>query len=261
MTGFSADWLDLREAADAAARDRRLLDDAAALVDGKPDPLVVDLGAGTGATFRALRPKLRNPASWLLVDADLDLLQEAERRADGIPHVEVLRFDLAAPAPLPLTDATLVTASAFFDLVGGPFLERLIATAAANRAALYAALTYDGTTSYSVAHDLDAAVLAAFNRHQRGDKGFGPALGPTAPQALAEALSRAGYRVQAAASPWRLGPDDAALVRPLLTGMADAVRQTGDVDAAALDDWLAFRLDKAGDSRMTVGHVDVLARL
>ncbi|WP_075217831.1 class I SAM-dependent methyltransferase [Mongoliimonas terrestris] len=261
MSGFSTAWLDLREPADASARDGRLLADAAALVDAADDALVIDLGSGTGSTLRALQPALKRPASWILVDADMDLLMEAERRAEGLAGVEVMRFDLAAPRPLPLSDATLVTASALFDLVSPAFLDRLVATVAANRSALYAALTYDGTTTWSVTHPLDGEVLAAFNRHQRSDKGFGPALGPAAAQALAEALSRAGYRVQAAASPWRLGPDDAALMRPLIDGMADAVTAEGSLDAASVAEWRTFRLETMAESRVTVGHVDVLARL
>lgn len=264
MSGFSADWLDLREAADRAARDAGLLAEAAAYADGVADALVVDLGCGTGSTLRAMGPALRTPVDWLLVDADLDLLLEAERRAAGAPgagRVEVLRFDLAKPQPLPLADATLVTASALFDLVAGPFLDRLVATLAANRAALYAALTYDGTTEWSEPHAGDAAVLAAFNRHQRSDKGFGPALGPAAPQTLVETLERAGFRVRAAASPWRLGPEDAALTRALVEGMATAVTEDGGVDADLVADWLAFRLQGAETGRVTIGHVDVFARL
>ena len=56
MDDFPISWLDLREGADHAARDPGLLAAAAAIVDAADDPLVVDLGCGTGSTLRALGP-------------------------------------------------------------------------------------------------------------------------------------------------------------------------------------------------------------
>ena len=57
MSGFSTDWLDLREDADRRARDRQLLVRARQWlhrdVPATQAPVVVDLGAGTGSTLRA----------------------------------------------------------------------------------------------------------------------------------------------------------------------------------------------------------------
>lgn len=50
--GFAPQWLALREPADRAARDTALLARAAHLAG--PAPVIVDLGAGTGASVRAL---------------------------------------------------------------------------------------------------------------------------------------------------------------------------------------------------------------
>ncbi|WP_181704261.1 class I SAM-dependent methyltransferase [Chthonobacter albigriseus] len=260
MSGFSATWLDLREAADGRARDTRLLTAAAALVDAADAPLVVDLGTGTGAMARALAQHLQKAPEWLLVDADLAVLAEADARAGSLPgQVSVLRHDLSTPTPLPVSGATLVTASALFDLVSDTFAERLVATLAAGRTALHANLIYDGTTEWHPAHPLDEPVLAAFNRHQRRDKGFGAALGPSAPGALAEKLNRAGFHVSSALSAWRLGPEDEALVRELATGIASAAHEEGHLAKEAVDEWLDFRLQHAGEGRCIVGHVDILA--
>ncbi len=68
------------------------------------------------------------------------------------------------------------------------------------------------------------------------------------------AFSRLGYRVSEGDSPWRLGAADAALVRTLAAGFAGAVRETGRVPAAIIDDWA--RVDRTGS---LVGHVDTLA--
>lgn len=257
MTDFSSAWLDLREPADGQARDPDLLAAAAALLDEADEPLVVDLGCGTGSTLRAIGPRLAREARWRLVDADPALLAEAVRRHGG-PGVETVALSLTPTTLLPFEGATLVTASALFDLVSEAFLARLVATLASRRGSLYAALTYDGTTVWDPVLPLDEPVLEAFNRDQRRDKGFGPALGPTATKALVAILDRAGYWVRIAKSPWRLGPDHRALVEELARGMATVAAQ-GGLDRDAVDDWLADRIAAAEDGRVEIGHDDLLA--
>jgi hypothetical protein len=151
----------------------------------------------------------------------------------------------------------MVTCSALLDLVSRPFVERLVAVAASRRLAIYAALTYDGRTTFEPVHSLDDDVIAAFNHDQRRDKGFGPALGPDAAPVVVEVLDRAGYRVRSADSSWRLGPDNAAMVSELVKGIAGAV--AAELDTAAVDDWLAFRLSRLDDGTVVVGHRDLLA--
>ena len=53
-------------------------------------------------------------------------------------------------------------------------------TIAARALPVYAALTYDGRIDLSPADPLDATIASAVNAHQHTDKGFGPALGPSA---------------------------------------------------------------------------------
>lgn len=79
--GFSANWLQLREPFDAAARDgaaaRLALD--ARLAAWRPPagtPLrVIDLACGTGANLRWLAPRLGGDQQWLVVDHDAALLR------------------------------------------------------------------------------------------------------------------------------------------------------------------------------------------
>jgi len=52
VSGFSAEWLSLREPYDARARNRTVLDAVAAMVAGRTSVAVVDLACGTGATLR-----------------------------------------------------------------------------------------------------------------------------------------------------------------------------------------------------------------
>jgi hypothetical protein len=257
MSGFSLDWLDLREAADHRARDPGLSAEAAKLLDAARDPLVVDLGAGSGSTLRALGPLLTRPVRWRLVDGDAALLAEAVRRAGPDAAVETVLLDLGGLVALPLEGATLVTLSAMTDLVSETFLARLVASAASHRAGLYAALGYDGTMAFAPAHPLDDAVIEAFNRDQQRDKGFGPALGPDGAERLAEIADRAGYKVASMPSPWRLGPADMPLARALLEGIASAAGAA--LEPGAAGDWLAYRLAAAADGTVEVGHRDVLA--
>src|SRR5690349_7398499 len=78
MSGFSPDWLRLREPFDAAARTQSL---AHGFVDAITRPgrpvRIIDLGAGSGANFRVLAPLLCGDQDWLLVDHDALLLTVA----------------------------------------------------------------------------------------------------------------------------------------------------------------------------------------
>lgn len=268
MSGFSIAWLDLREDADKRARDKPLLQQAlhwvgCGDVPAQMEAIVVDLGAGTGATLRALSAPGSQHLLWRLVDHDGALLDEALRRHGKDYRIEDYQADLSITAELPLGGARLVTASALFDLVSEKFVDalvlRLIALRKTWATGLYAALSYDGTTAWTPPHPFDEAVLHAFNLDQRKDKGFGAALGPAAGHYLQKALQRAGFRVQLASSPWRLGPDDSAMVGELINGIAHAVSQGYGLDTAALEQWKDFRLAHVQAGTCTVGHLDLLA--
>ncbi|MEK7259943.1 MAG: hypothetical protein AAB211_09150 [Pseudomonadota bacterium] len=273
MSGFSVAWLDLREGADNAARDKTLAAQALTWLtsgDAGSMPIIVDLGSGTGSTLRALThvgasPARDSPLSlngnfvWRLVDHDPALLNEALRRHGKTHIIEDHEADLLDLTTLPLTGARLVTASALFDLVSLSVVDALTARLVQHQAGLYAALNYDGITHWEPPHPLDGPVLAAFNQDQRRDKGLGLALGPDAADYLQMALSRAGYTVWIADSPWELGPNDATLVRELIPGIASAVADGYGLDRRALQEWQDFRLKHAATGRCVVGHTDVLA--
>lgn len=249
---FDTAWLDLREPADRAARDAELLDAAVRHVGAVERPLIVDLGSGTGSTMRAMDIER---ARWRLIDNDPALLDEAARRAGAM--IETVVADLRDIDRAPLDGARLVTASALVDLVSADWIERLAARLARTGAAFYAALSYDGVMSWQPADADDAAVLDAFNGHQRSDKGFGRALGPDGAARLAEALRRQGFQVRVAPSPWRLeGEDKRALHAELLKGVALAAGEAGLGTAPA---WLQRRLGGLAGSSCDVGHVDLLA--
>ncbi len=247
--GFSADWLALREPADRAARDAALAQKAAAAAG--PAPLIVDLGCGTGSTWRALSPFLPQDARWRFVDNDPALLAIAAAAAGD--RAETVIADLADLDTLPLQRATLVTASALLDLVSADWVAGLVARLGVP---FYAALSYDGRMSWTPDDPRDAAVTAAFNRHQTGDKGLGRALGPDAAGHAARVFEAAGFTVTLADSPWQLGPEMTALQRELCDGIAAAAAETGLPDAA---DWARARSLSATASHCLIGHLDLLA--
>ena len=259
MSGFAADWLALREPYDAAARAAGLLDRLGRWARSRERLVVVDLGGGTGSTMRAVAPALPVPQTWHVVEIDERLIA-AGRSLAPPPGVEIVWHvgDLAGDLEALLPDAVnLVTGSALFDLVAADWLDRLCAVVRHRRIGLYLGLTYDGRRHWRPGDPFDARALALFDRDQRRDKGFGPALGPDAPAALRDRLEGEGVWHEAAAD-WRLGTDDWAMQATLLDGWAAAIRALAPESAEEIDGWAAARARhiEAGRSWLTVGHQD-----
>ena len=175
----------------------------------------------------------------------------------GIP-VDLAR-DLEAALDGPID---LVTTSALLDLVSDQWLERFVVEAATRRLPVYAALIYDGEVALEPGDPFDAAVIAAVNRHQRGDKGFGPALGPRAAGAAVARFERTGYAVISGKSDWVVPPQDAAFQAEIVGGWSIAARELDELPSGEIATWLTRRRDliAAGRSRLRVGHVDLFAR-
>lgn len=274
MSGFSAHWLGLREAADRASRNAPL---AARLVDlmAAHDPIrITDLGAGTGSNLRASAELFGPRQDWTLLDHDADLLRAAcaelsawaeQAEDDGeclVLHKAGRRIrvacrvgDLAAQPDLVRTGAPhLVTASAFFDLASVDWISRFVVEVAREGAAFYTVLTCDGADAWDPPHPHDADIAAAFRAHQGRDKGFGPAAGNGASAALEAAFAEAGYGVELAPSPWQLAPGD-PLIPALAEGTAAAAVEAGTVPPEAARAWAQAR-SQAG---CVIGHLDLLA--
>ena len=274
MSGFSPNWLDLREPVDHRSRNRALADALARYFDGWQPLMVVDLGCGTGSNLRATAPLLGPEQHWTLVDHDQALLDaaairltawaDASKDADGglslrkgqqRISVAFRRADLAGNLKGALDPAPhLVTAAALFDLVSADFIAKVAAAVVARNCAFYTVLTYDGDQRWQPEHEADAAMGEAFHAHQGGDKGFGAAAGPSAPDLLSDAFAAARYTVSEADSAWRLGPADQDLIDTLADGFAAAVKETGRLAAARLASWRGLRRMAA-----VVGHADTLA--
>jgi hypothetical protein len=264
MNDFSPEWLALREPYDLAARNAVVLDSVANAFLGQVAISVVDLACGAGATLRAVGPHLPPRQRWRLVDNSLSLLARAFTPGHP-PHVTVTTtlVDLARDLELALDGPLdLVTTSALLDLVSREWLDRLVVEVAARRLPFYAALTYDGRAVAAPPERFDVELLTGFNLHQRTDKGFGPALGPSAAVRAAARFEHFGYALVQGRSDWVFGPDDRAIQDALFADWAELGPLTTGLSADEIAGWLAQRRAylAAGRSSLRVGHVDIFAR-
>jgi trans-aconitate methyltransferase len=264
MSGeFSSTWLALREPADAEARSAELADLVAA--GAKGDLVLRDLGCGTGSLGRWLAPRLPGPQHWIMEDRDPDLLTHAAASmvtaaADGSPvTVETRQGDVTALTGTELAGTSLVTCSALLDILTAEEAELIVAALATHGTTALFTLSVTGEVTAEPADELDAAVRDAFNAHQRRTTGGRRLLGPDAPAVVAEMLAARGARVTVRASPWRLGPDRAALALAWLDGrLAAAADQRPDLPIAAYRERRRAAI-AAGTLTITVGHVDIHA--
>lgn len=261
---FSAEWLSLREPYDLRARNGAVLDAVAETFSGHASIAVVDLACGTGSTLRAVLPHLPPRQDWRLVDNDLSLLARAApaKSSDSIV-VRTMPVDLSLDLEAALDGRVeLVTTSALLDLVSEQWMERFVIEIAARKLPVYAALSYDGRTVFDPADALDKDVIAAVNRHQLTDKGFGPALGPAAAAQAIARFEKLGYTVVKGQSDWIFGVADRDIQNEVVAGWVAAAREMAEMPVTALANWMTRRGDiiEAGRSSITVGHVDFFAR-
>jgi hypothetical protein len=263
MSGFSVEWLTLRESYDQRARNSVVLDAVATLFKSKNTVRVTDLACGAGSTLRTLSPHLPAQQHWDLVDNDPRLLKAASggARSNDI-SINTIQLDLIGDFETTLNRPTdLITTSALLDLVSESWLDRFAHHVASRAVPVYAALSYDGRIDLSPADPMDVALAAAVNDHQRTDKGFGPALGPSAAGAAISCFEELGFSIVQGNSDWVIGTADTQIQIELLDGWASAAREIGSLPKREIDDWRLRR--KAAVERvastMRVGHVDFVA--
>lgn len=262
MSGFSADWLSLREPIDQRARNPEILAAIEQHFRGRDSIAVIDLASGRGSIVRALTPRLPPRQDWHLIDDEPALLRDATRTGTGTIHTHSRLANLAeAIEDVLAIDADLIVSSAFIDLVSDAWLDRLVRGTAGRRLPVYLAMSYDGHVECDPRHPLDDAVLAAFERHQQRDKGFGPALGPMACAAVARKFAAAGYDVTRGRADWQVARTECDVQRMMVEGWFAAVSELGMLDRPAVTHWRDQRLAWVAEGRatMTVGHLDVWA--
>ena len=261
MSGFSAEWLALREAADVAARSAVVTRFVTGALAHHSLLRIVDLGSGTGSNVRYLSHYLPQAQRWQLLDNDAALLDTA--RSLLTVDVETRVADLRHLDASVFKSSDLVTASALLDLVSESWLRMFVRHCHQGRAAVLTALNYDGRITCSPSDKDDDLVSELVNQHQRTDKGFGPALGPEAAIRLEALLRDESFEVRREKSDWRLGADQPELQRQLIAGWAAAAIEMATLEARRIRAWEVRRLDQLdhGQSEIVVGHDDVGAIL
>ena len=275
MSGFSPNWLALREQADHRSRAPHLAFKIAAKLAGFVNARIVDLGCGTGSNLRALAPILSNDQYWHLVDYSDDLLAHArillrewadyaETTSEGmtlyfdekIIHVRFSNFDLKDGITGLLTPRPdLVTSSAFFDLISEDWIKTMAADIAKQNILFHTVLSYDGRIQWFPSHHLDQPVQEAFNQDQQSDKGFGPASGPESTNVLIKAFENQEYNCETADTPWIIHRNDEPdLLQALGTGIGEAV--TSKLPIADMQEWTSALEQRRS---VLIGHRDLYA--
>lgn len=264
----SAEWLRLREPADAAARAPELVDELRSLLPTGEGAVIHDLGCGSGSMARWLAVQIPAPQHWILYDRDDDLLALAaadppRRTSDATPvSIETRRRDVTRLEPEELAGATLITASALLDMMTAEELDRLVVACAAAGCPVLIALSVTGHVELSPPDPLDRVVAEAFNAHQQRVTGAGRLLGPDAVSVAVDGFTRRGLNVLVKPSPWRLGPDQAELAVEWFTGWVAAAWDQRPELRADAPLYARRRLAQAASGLLsvTVAHQDLLAR-
>jgi trans-aconitate methyltransferase len=259
-------WLALREPADAAARDRDLVERLARALPVTRRQVIHDLGCGTGAMGRWLAPLLPGPQHWVMHDRDRDLLEVAAAdlpgpAADGaVVTVEAMQSDITRLNPGDLAGATLITASALLDLLTEEELARLVAACVGAACPMLLTLSVLGRVDLTPTDPLDRRVAAVFDAHQRRATDRGRLLGPDAVACAAEAFGRLGAEVLVRRSPWRLGASQADLVAEWFIGWVRAACEQQVELTAETGVYTRRRLTQATAAKLavTVDHADLL---
>ncbi|RJQ73856.1 class I SAM-dependent methyltransferase [Pseudonocardiaceae bacterium YIM PH 21723] len=254
---FDPEWLALREQADAEAR----ADDLVELLRPtlEQEHLVIrDLGCGTGSMGRWLAPRLAAGQHWVLHDHDSHLLELAAKSLlDLNVTVETCHGDIGRLRASDLTGTSLVTASALLDVLTLDELNALATACVSSGVSTLLTLSVVGKVELDPVDPLDAAFQVAFNAHQRRVVDGRRLLGPDAVPAAVEAFGSLGAQVVTRPSPWRLGPDEAALTQEWLQGWVGAACEQQPALYQDAPAYLRRRAD--ADLRVTVGHADLVA--
>ena len=259
----SADWLALREPADASARSHDLARRLLPLLPADRVITVHDLGSGTGSMMRWLAPKLPTSQRWVLHDRDADLLDVVRSAAPpvAVRSLETRTDDITRLTPAALADADLITASALLDMLTLKELDRIVTSIVAAGCPSLLTISVIGHVALSPADPLDPVITAAFNAHQRRTVDDRSLLGPEAVDAADRAFASHGWTTRRESSPWRLGPGDADLIAEWLDGWVGAAIEWDPSLAGAAHAYLADRSAAAGRGTLNVSvdHVDLLA--
>jgi trans-aconitate methyltransferase len=264
----SARWLALREPADAVARSTELVSELRSGLPADRPLRIYDLGCGSGSMGRWLAPQLPGPQHWVACDRDPDLLartvaEPPPAALDGAAvTVEARRVEFADLRADAAADADLIVAAAVLDVLDGNELQRLVRCCVGAGCPALLTLSVTGQVRLDPHDRWDATLGQAFNAHQRRAGATSPLLGPDAAGVAIAAFEARGFKVLQRQSPWRLGADQGELIEQWLAGWLAAATECRPDLAEITESQLTRRRAEigAGELRVKVGHVDLLAR-
>jgi hypothetical protein len=258
--GVEANWLAARAAPDKASRQatiETLLPALSGYLRPGPDTdvAVIDVGAGSGSNQRWLATRLPFRQRWVHLDHDPAILEHTH----DVGHTEFVVGGIDALADL-LNSArgpTVITCAAVLDVLTRTELTLLCDLIIDHRVPALLSLSVTGEITIEPPDDLDAALLTAFNAHQRRD---GRA-GPDAPGLVATRCRAAGLDVRTVHTPWVIDhSSDRAFLAQFLTERVAASVEHDPSLAEPAAEWLRRRLSQPADPhlRIVVGHLDLL---
>ncbi|HLS44845.1 MAG TPA: hypothetical protein VK045_05385 [Ornithinicoccus sp.] len=260
--GASADWLQLRSAADTRARDHGSAGLLERLVEhlrqrGAEKLRMIDVGAGTGANRAYLEPRLPFDQVWVAVDHDPVLLDhddhgESDRIEAGVKDlIHVLeRCDDHGSV------VTVMTCTALLDVLTTRELGCFADAVEAFQTPALLAMSVTGAVTWAPADDADVLLSGAFNAHQQRNGRAGGA----AVSVLRTDLSARGLDLMTAQTPWVLDARNPDVFGRWLDERVKAAVQQRPEDAPELGRWARRRAAqlRAGDLVARVGHEDLL---
>lgn len=270
MEKFTIQWLDAREPEDLASRCKSIIRTIDRHFCGFEQLNILDIGCGTGSTMRAVLPYLTSVQHWNFVDHNSELLDLARHRntkfIDNTPHtMKFQQQNLAENYDYICEKKHIVTASALLDLVSKDWLHGLVGKLNECSCSFYGAHTVSGMIEIVPGNKMDDEIFAAFHLHHQTDKGFGPALGQDANHCAKSAFENQGYVTHVSRYQWGtqniLTENRRDLYPQFVTGIADAVMETGLVNIANLQEWQSDRLSSFlnGIGEIRVVQEDLLA--
>lgn len=284
ISGFTQEWLSLREPADHAARNCALSQSLQSWAHSRSYLRIMDFGTGTGSNLRYLCPLLGQGQHWTLVDNDPQLLAQLPDILEQWAQTNDLTIqplndallissetfsasvrwqqsDLANDlSELPFDTSDLVTGSALLDLTSSSWLDQLASECIKHDCASFFVLNYEGRINWQPELETDTLVQQLLNSHQLSDKGFGAALGPQAGHHLASLLE-ARQDVTLSGSDWELSTEQGELQAALIEGWAAAAVEQQADKKALIQQWQTSRnaFNSESKSQLTVSHLDLLS--
>jgi SAM-dependent methyltransferase len=268
-------YLAAKKTVDDRALNRRVWEAMTALLAGRA-PRVLELGAGIGTMVEreASRPGGLRPDSWVLLDSQPALLQEARRRLAGrFPFsTRFLEADVESFLASGSERFDLVLAHAFIDLFDPgrllPGIRRLVEP----HGCLLFSVSFDGLSAWEpeVDAELDARIVSLYHRTMDERVTDGRASGDSrAGRHLLTLLPRLGCRVhEAGASDWVVFPRDGSypaderfFLSCILGFFEESLSARRELDRGDLDRWLTIRRAQLESGRLVfIAHqLDVLA--